>query len=84
MYVKDQVIEWSNGLQSTVVETYSTGHFVISYVGGAGLVYGLCWYDMSITDEEVWCFHDECEPWRRTLEEVHKEMRDSCIMAQKD
>lgn len=61
MYQHGDTIEYGNGQTARVVRINTqNGNFAI--VSPEGL-YAHCWRDLSKTDEEVWEFKDEVNPW---------------------
>lgn len=70
MYVVDQRIEYSNGIQATVIWTAANdGHFIIEQSHDGTMFYAACWFsdEDSSDEEEVWCFVNEEDPWRWML-----------------
>lgn len=57
MYHVGQEIEYANGLEAQVVWVGDEGYFVIKNYDSN---HKACLYDLSIDEEEVWSFEDEC------------------------
>lgn len=66
MYVVGQAIEYNNGQMGTVVYALEDGHFILQH----DYLYAACYYDTTITDEEVWCYVVEDDAWREMLVEA--------------
>jgi hypothetical protein len=61
MYTRGQQIEYSNGQTAKVIAVREgTGFFALLNAEG---LYAHCQRDLTKTDEEVWSFIDEANPW---------------------